>query len=87
MATKYYYDNEYFDTRKDAEEYIDDNISEEAYDEFLDEVYGDVNFGNLSYSASYVFKKIDPIAYNCGMSDWSSTLYDDIEEIEDDEED
>jgi hypothetical protein len=40
------------------------------YDEMLDECYPLVQIGTLSYSPSQVLKKVDPIAYQCGMSDW-----------------
>lgn len=41
------------------------------YDEFLNEVYGEVTLGiGLTYSASRVLKEVDPIAYRCGFNDW-----------------
>jgi hypothetical protein len=46
----------------------------EEYDDFLDEVSGDVQIGILSYSASQVLKEVDPIAYRCGFSDWLDSM-------------
>ncbi len=43
----------------------------EAYDDFLDEVYGDVRIGGLEYSHSNALKNVDPIAYRCGFNDWT----------------
>ena len=40
------------------------------YDEMLDECYPLVQIGTLSYSPSQVLKRVDPIAYQCDMSDW-----------------
>ena len=41
-----------------------------AYDEYLDGAYGPVVICGYSYSASYAFHEIDPIAYRCSFSDW-----------------
>lgn len=45
------------------------NCNEDAYIDMLDDVYGDVVIGSLKYSTGRVLKEIDPIAFNCGMSD------------------
>lgn len=45
---------------------------EQEYDDFLDEVYGDIQIGYLTFSPSEVLYKLDPIAYKCGFSDWLS---------------
>lgn len=49
---------------------IEENIDEESYDEMLNEVYGEVVFGTLSYLASQVLEAVDPIAYRCGFLDY-----------------
>ena len=58
----------------------------EKYDEYLDEVNGDVRIGSLTYSASRVLKEVDEIAYRCGYSDWSDAeiteLEDQLDELE-----
>lgn len=49
---------------------------DERYDDMLDEC-GTVEVGSLTFDASRVLKELDPIAYNCGFSDWldSAGLY------------
>lgn len=49
---------------------LEDKEWSEQYDIFIDEVSGDVKIGSFTYSASLVLKKIDPVAYRCGFSDW-----------------
>ena len=46
------------------------------YDEMLDGV-SEVKIGNLTYNPSRVLKELDPIAYNCGFSDFL-----DLEDLE-----
>ena len=41
------------------------------YDEFLDEIYPPVKFGELTWDASRVIKELDPVAYECGLNDWA----------------
>lgn len=50
---------------------------DDAYSEYLDE-FGEVNICGLTYRASYVLREVDPIAYNCGFSDYLDGL--DIED-------
>jgi hypothetical protein len=40
--------------------------TEVIYDEFLDECYEEVNIG-VTFSPSFVLKKLDPICYNIGL--------------------
>lgn len=42
----------------------------EAFEELLDDVYGDVILGGLPYSHGRVLREVDPIAYRCGLLDW-----------------
>lgn len=52
----------------DPKEIEVETITEEQYDEMLDE-QGDIHIGSLTYSPSQVLKEVDPIAYRCGFSD------------------
>ena len=54
-----------------------EKYTEEDYDNMLDECYPEVCMGSLSWSPSYVLKELDPIAYNCGFSDFQEyeTVY------------
>ena len=60
---------------------IDEDKYDENYDEWLDEVYGEIMIGNISFLPSRILKELDPIAYRCGFSDYIDSL-----DIEDDEE-
>jgi hypothetical protein len=60
-------------------------LTEEDYDIFLDEVYGEVKIAGLTYSTSYALKEIDPVAYDVGFADWSSEVETEAEEYKEDE--
>ena len=49
-------------------------ITTEMYDEFLDEIYGEIKLGYLTFSPSEIIKTLDPIAYRVGMSDYEDSL-------------
>jgi len=49
----------------------------EAYDEMLDEIYGDVNIAGHQYSTSRALSEVDPIAYRVGFSDYLDMLEED----------
>ena len=53
---------------------------EEQYDDMLDDLYGPVRIGTLTYDASRVLKEVDPIAYRVGLSDYESMLEEEEEE-------
>lgn len=62
-------------------------VPDEEYDQMLDDCYGDVDICGSTYSASYALKNLDPVAYNCGKSDFDSSYdysatveYQDLEE-------
>ena len=42
----------------------------DAYDDFLDEVYGTIEIAGMTYDTSRVLSECDPIAYRCGFSDY-----------------
>lgn len=60
---------------------IDEDKYDENYDEWLDEIYGEIMIGNISFLPSRILKELDPIAYRCGFSDYIDSL-----DIDDDEE-
>lgn len=47
---------------------------ETLYHDMLDEVYGDVDICGYTRRAADVFKEIDPIAYQCGLTDYLDSL-------------
>jgi len=69
-------------TQKEIDSIIDERIQEELtaldveslYNEALDE-QGEVNICGMSYSQSHVLKEVDPIAYRCGLNDFTSDYY------------
>lgn len=47
---------------------------DDAYSDWLNEIYGPVYVGSLAYCASRVLRELDPIAYRCGFSDYLNGL-------------
>ena len=54
---------------------------EEAYDNMLDEVHESCELCN-QYGASRILKEVDPIAYNCGYSDFIDSQSDSCYELD-----
>jgi len=46
----------------------------DAYDDMIDECESVVTVGGITYPASLVWQRTDPIAYDVSMSDWLSEL-------------
>ena len=65
-------------------------LTEEEFEEILNETYGTVEICGQTRDAGTVLKEIDPTAFNCGMADepeqWKCTecnsIYDSEEEAE-----
>lgn len=55
-------------------EYVDN-----AYDDLIDEDHEEYQIGYLTFPASEVLKNCDPIAYNCGFSDYESEIFEEAE--------
>lgn len=53
---------------------LDPDDYEDQFDEFLDESTPEIEIGCLTYSPSHVLKKVDPIAYRCGLNDFVDSL-------------
>lgn len=67
---------EYWDTTTD--EGLTDYDLEQRWDEWLDEVYGEVKIAGGTYQTSRVLKEVDEVAYRTGYNDWlDSALKDD----------
>jgi hypothetical protein len=58
-------------------EYLSMAEAEDMYDDMIDEVSGEVKIGSLTYIASEVLRRIDPIAYDCGFNDYLDSLFED----------
>ena len=76
-----------YDFYRDGKGYTYDEVADE-YEELLDEVYPDVQIGDLTFTAGRIVRELDPIAFRVGVSDYSSEYFteypDDDEEREDD---
>jgi predicted nuclease with TOPRIM domain len=71
---------------------LDESNYEEQYRDMLNED-GDVYIGGISFEPARILEEVDPIAYNCGLSDYVSsisleeddeynTLVEELEELE-----
>ena len=49
--------------------YIDESDALDRYRDEIDEFH-DVKICGISFCASRVLEELDPIAFNCGFSDW-----------------
>lgn len=81
---------------KDKQSEIDSfeySCTDAEYDEWLDEVYGDVEVCGMTYTSSQALKDLDSIAYRCGKGDYESNynldscgeytdLQDELEDLE-----
>lgn len=59
--------SDYIDT--DGDEYTREEL-EAVFDEYLDEVYPEVEIAGVTFSPSQIMAEVDPIAYRCGFNDW-----------------
>lgn len=59
-------------------------VSEDVFDEFLDDVEESVMICGMEFQASDILKSCDPVAYRCAKSEYESNYdLDDIEEYQD----
>jgi len=49
---------------------LDDYDTKKAYDDFLDEIYGDIEIGNSSFRPSQILEELEPTTYRVGFGDW-----------------
>ncbi len=50
------------------------NQLEDAYENMLDDCYDEVDICGYKYNPSRALKETDPIAFNCGLADYKSSL-------------
>lgn len=67
--------SEYIDMH--THEILDDDDMHDRYDEWLDEIYGEVNIGYSTFSPSEILKELEPITYRVGFSDFESSATED----------
>lgn len=63
-------------------ETISEYEASQRYDDMLDDCNGDIDIMGMKYCTSRVLKEVDPIAYNCGFSDYVSSLYEENIKVE-----
>ncbi len=49
-------------------------VSEDEYEEFLNEIYPEVEIGELTFYPGQIIKNLDPIAFRCGLIDYEDSL-------------
>lgn len=54
---------------------------EDLYEEDLNDIYPEVKIGELIFSAGDILRSCDPIAFRCGVSDWSSQEFEEIGDV------
>jgi DNA repair exonuclease SbcCD ATPase subunit len=47
---------------------------DDEYSKWIDEIYTPYCIGYMTFDASRILKELDPIAYNCGFSDYIDSL-------------
>lgn len=62
--------SEYIDMS--THEILDDDDMHRRYDEWLDEIHGEVNIGHSTFSPSEILKELEPITYRVGFSDFEN---------------
>lgn len=82
---KYEFDGEVYESEREVEEALYD-YAVEHFDEYLNDLYGDVDICGCNYSASYALQEVDPAKYRCDLADYSDELWAMVDEIEEDEE-
>lgn len=53
-------------------EILDDADMHDRYDEWLDEIYGEVSIGHSTFSPAEILKELEPITYRVGFSDFEN---------------
>ena len=82
----YRFNDEVFKTREEVESAIE-KFADENYDEMLDDCYPEAEICGHKYLPSIALKEVDPIAYRCGIGDYENWLWEDVEEIDEEEGD
>ena len=67
---KWIINDEVYTDAREAADYIMDNASEDYYDAMLDDCCEEVTICGYTYCASLALYRVDPIAYQCGRTDW-----------------
>ena len=66
------------DNTEDAAKEVIENVSDDCWDDALDEIYGEVEICGHEYCASRALSLVDEVGYRCGKNDWLDGEYQDI---------
>lgn len=66
------------DSAESAAQEVIKNVDDYYWDDYLDEIYGEVEICGLEYCSSRALKMLDEVAYRCGKNDWLDGEYQDI---------
>jgi hypothetical protein len=55
---------------------------EDMYEEQLNDCYESVSICGYNYDQGHALKNLDPIAFNCGVSEWEGEEFDEIREAD-----
>lgn len=47
-------------------------ITDEEYEDYLNDIYGEVKICGMTFDSGRALKKLDEIAFNCGKNDYES---------------
>jgi len=47
-----------------------EKYTEEDYKDFLNDCYGEITIGGLTFDPARIIEELDPTAFNCGFSDF-----------------
>lgn len=53
---------------------IEPDVTEVQYEEYLSEIYGDVDICGMPFDSGRALKELDPTAFRCGLVDYESGL-------------
>ena len=66
------------DSAESAAQEVIENVDDCYWDDYLDDVYGEVEICGHEYCASRVLSLVDEVACRCGKNDWLDGEYQDI---------
>lgn len=75
---KYIADNVEMEDIEEVVEKILDDMNDVYFDDYLDEVYGEIEICGVTYYSSLVLKEVDETAYNVYKNDYKNSLHSDI---------
>lgn len=78
--------NKNYETFEDVIDYIQEDIDEdlliEAFEDDLDELYGEINIAGWTCMASECLKRLSPMTYDCRFDDFIYNFFQDLKNDE-----